>query len=271
MVYAPEIDPVLLSAGGLELRWYGLMYLAAAAAFWIIGRRRARETWRGVDATVVDDMVFYGMLGAVVGGRLAYVVFYAEWSAFAADPWLPLKIWRGGMSFHGGVVGVVAALWMLARARGLPLLRLTDFAAPLVPLGLAFGRVGNFVNGELWGRETDAPWAMVFRHVDAAPRHPSQLYEAALEGVLLFVVLYVFSRRLRRPGEVSAWFALGYAAARFTVEFFREPDAHIGFIAWGWLTLGHALTLPLAAIGVVLLVRSRAAEQGAGDIARRPP
>ena len=257
MIYAPQIDPVLLSIGVFELRWYGLMYLAAAAAFWGLGRRRARQEWRGVSADMVDDMVFFGILGAIAGGRLAYVVFYADWELIAHDPWLPFKLWHGGMSFHGGVVGVIVALWWTASRYGVPVLRLVDFAAALTPIGLAFGRVGNFINGELWGRVSDAPWAMVFVHAGAAPRHPSQLYQAALEGLALFVLLYLFSMRSRRLGEVSAWFAIGYSAARFTVEFFREPDAHIGFVAWGWMTMGHVLTLPLAAAGVALLVWSR--------------
>lgn len=259
MLYAPEIDPIFFSVGPLALRWYGLMYLLAAAAFWILGRYRARQTWRGVSASTVDDLMFYGLLGAIIGGRLGYVIFYAEWSALVADPLLPFKLWHGGMSFHGGLLGVVAVLWLMARRRNMPLLRLTDFVAPLVPLGLGFGRIGNFINGELWGRVSDAPWAMVFRHVDAQPRHPSQLYEAALEGFLLFAALYIFSARRRPLGATTAWFALGYAISRFIVEFVREPDAHIGFIAGAWFTVGHALTLPLGAAGLALLIWSRRA------------
>ena len=257
MLYAPEIDPVFFAIGPLEMRWYGFMYLVAAAAFWALGRYRAREAWRGVDAGVVDDLLFYGMIGAIIGGRLGYIVFYSDWALMASDPLLPLKVWQGGMSFHGGLLGVLAALWLMARRRGLPVLQLSDFVAPLIPIGLGLGRVGNFINGELWGRVSDVPWAMVFTHVDLQPRHPSQLYEALLEGALLFAFLYWFSMRPRRLGEVSAWFALGYAASRFAVEFAREPDAHLGFLAWGWLTMGHVLTLPLAGVGLALLIWSR--------------
>lgn len=257
VLHAPAIDPVAFFLGPVAVRWYGLMYLLGAAAFWFLGRWRARDAWRNVQAQWVDDVLFYGVLGAIIGGRLGYVVFYSDWGTLADDPLMPLRIWQGGMSFHGGLIGVFAALWFLARRYGVSVWQLSDFVAPLVPPGLAFGRMGNFINGELWGRVSDAPWAMIFRHADHLPRHPSQLYEASLEGFLLFAFLWWFSARRRRAGEVTAWFAMGYAISRFLVEFVREPDAHIGFIAWGWLTLGHVLTIPVGVLGLCLWLRAR--------------
>lgn len=256
MLRFPEIDPVMFSLGPVELRWYGFMYLVGALAFWLLGRARARQAWRGVEPALVDDMVFYGVLGAVVGGRLGYMLFY-DAASLAAQPLSVFMVWRGGMSFHGGLVGVLVAFWLLARRARVPLLRLLDFAAPMAPIGLGAGRVGNFINGELWGRATDAPWGMAFPHADALARHPSQLYEAAAEGVALFVLLWLFSAKPRPAGAVAGVFALGYAVARFGVEFFREPDPHLGFIAWDWLTMGQLLCLPVAAAGVALLVYAR--------------
>lgn len=244
------------------------MYLLGAAALWILGRFRAREAWRGIQSRMVDDLVFYGMLGAIIGGRLGYVIFYVGWSAVAADPFLPFKVWEGGMSFHGGLAGVFVVLVLIARAYGVTVWQLSDFVVPLVTPGLAFGRIGNFINGELWGRVSDVPWAMIFRNVDDLPRHPSQLYEAFLEGFVLFVFLWILSRRPRRAGFVTAWFALGYGMSRFLVEFVREPDAHIGFIAWGWLTMGHILTLPLGiagAFGLYWLWRFRTGRMSNGN------
>jgi phosphatidylglycerol:prolipoprotein diacylglycerol transferase len=201
----------------------------------------------------IDDLVFFGAIGVIVGGRLGYMLFYkpAEW---LADPLLVLRVWEGGMAFHGGLIGVIVAMAWFARRRGRPAFEVLDFIAPVTPIGLGAGRLGNFINGELWGRVTDVPWAMVFPAAGPRPRHPSQLYELALEGVVLFVVLWWFSARPRPRMAVSGLFLLLYGIFRFLVEFVRMPDAHLGTLALGWVTMGQVLSLPMALAGVVLLV-----------------
>ncbi len=253
MLPYPEIDPVAIAIGPVKVHWYGLTYLAGIAFAWWLAVRRSRLPWTPLVREQVDDLIFYCALGVVLGGRVGYALFYGA-DRLAADPAWLLRVWEGGMSFHGGMLGVMLAVFLFARSRAIPFGKLLDFVAPLVPLGLAFGRLGNFIGQELWGRATDVPWAMVFpRDPDQLPRHPSQLYQFALEGLLLFAVLLWFSSRPRPTWAVSGLFALGYGLLRFFVEFFREPDAHIGFQALGWVTRGQMLCLPMIALGLYLL------------------
>jgi phosphatidylglycerol:prolipoprotein diacylglycerol transferase len=258
MLIHPEFDPIALQLGPLAIRWYGLMYLVAFAAFYLLGRWRVSRTFHGpatgLGPADVEDLLFHGVLGVVLGGRLGYVLFYKP-GYYLQHPLEALAVWQGGMSFHGGLVGVLLACAWFARKRGLAYLKLMDFVAPLVPLGLAAGRLGNFVNGELWGRASDLPWATVFpQSGTAVPRHPSQLYQFAGEGLLLFALLWWFSSRPRPVGRVSGLFLLGYGVLRFLAEFAREPDAFLGLLAGG-LTMGQLLSIPMAAAGAWLLLR----------------
>lgn len=255
MFVHPQFDPVALQLGPLALRWYGLMYLLGFALIWLAGRYRIDRNPGGVWSQAdLDDALFFGILGTILGGRLGYVLFY-KFGEYAATPWKVFYVWEGGMSFHGGFLGVVIAMIWFARTRRQDWLRITDFIAPLVPLGLAAGRMGNFINAELWGRPADLPWAMVFPNVDRMARHPSQLYEFALEGVLLFVLLWWFSAKPRPRGAVSALFLIGYGVFRFGVEYTREPDNFLGFLALG-LTMGQWLSLPMVLAGAALLAWS---------------
>jgi len=246
------IDPVAFTIFSWPVHWYGLMYLFGFAAGWGVLSWRLRVSPRDVTQEQLSDLVFYAALGAIIGGRLGYVLFY-DWHVIIHQPMLIVQTWKGGMSFHGGLLGVLIAFVFCARSMQKPFLQLTDLIAPAVPIGLGAGRFGNFINGELWGRPTDVPWGMVFPNVDNFARHPSQLYEMGLEGILLFSVLWIYSRKLRPMGAVSGMFALLYAIFRFTVEFYREPDANVGYIAFGWLTEGQLLSIPLALVGVALL------------------
>ncbi|CCG36671.1 prolipoprotein diacylglyceryl transferase [Xanthomonas citri pv. mangiferaeindicae] len=279
MIYLHAIDPIAFSLGPVQVHWYGLMYLAAFFSAWTLGRSRIlRGRLPGVDMDGFSDLLFYGMLGVVLGGRIGYMLFYA-FETFLANPLILFKVWEGGMSFHGGLLGVLIACWLWARKHRLHFFDVMDFVAPLVPLGLGFGRLGNFVGGELWGKFTQAGWGVIFPHApelaDRLPaqiqaqyaagalnqfaRHPSQLYEAALEGVVMFVVLWTFSMKPRARYAVSGLFALLYGVFRFIVEFVRVPDAPIGYLAFNWLTMGQILSLPLVAVGLVLLAMSRRA------------
>lgn len=252
MMMHPQFDPVAISLGPVAVRWYGLMYLIGFIAVLVLGRRRAtHDVWRGFEARSLDDILFYGVIGVIVGGRLGYALFY-KLDHYLSHPLEIFAVWQGGMSFHGGFLGVLVAMGLLARRDQKPWFAVMDFLAPLVPPGLAAGRLGNFINAELWGRPTDGPWAMVFPSVDRLPRHPSQLYEFALEGVALFVLLWWFSKRPRPLGAVSALFLLGYGIARFAVEYSREPDSFLGLLALG-LTMGQWLSLPMIAAGAWLL------------------
>jgi len=254
----PQFDPVAVSLGPLSVHWYGLMYLVAFLQFWWLGKYRllhqpqfARAGWT---VRQLDDLLFYGVLGVIVGGRVGQVLFY-EPGYYLTQPLQILAIWRGGMSFHGGLLGVLVAMALYARKSARHWLEITDFIAPLVPLGLAAGRIGNFINGELWGRAADAslPWAMVFPAVDQLPRHPSQLYQAGLEGLLLFVVLWLYAGRERPRGAVSGAFLVGYGILRWLAEYFRSPDAGIfGFSHT--VSMGQWLSLPMIAAGVLLIV-----------------
>ncbi len=253
MLIHPNFDPVALQLGPVAVRWYGLMYLAAFAFVLILGRNRIRnQPWLNVSVRDLDDMLFLGVLGVIVGGRLGYVLFYKPME-YLYDPVRIFFVWEGGMSFHGGFLGVLIAMWWFARSRKKRWLEITDFIAPLVPLGLGAGRLGNFINAELWGRPTDLPWGMVFPKVDNLPRHPSQLYEFLLEGLVLFALLWLFSRRWRPLGAVSAVFLIGYGLLRFLVEFSREPDSFLGLLALN-LSMGQWLSLPMVLAGIGLLV-----------------
>jgi len=271
MIAYPSIDPVLIAIGPLKIHWYGLMYLVAFASAWWLGRRRARLDWTPLQPEQIDDLVFYGALGAVLGGRIGSVLFY-NLDSFLDNPLYLFKIWDGGMSFHGGFLGVVAAMWLYHRKIGVPFLELADFIAPISPLGLAAGRLGNFINAELWGAPGTVPWAMKLScerfppqvYVDFAgplcysPRHPTQLYEMLLEGILLFAVLWLLASRPRPVMTLSGAFLLLYGLVRSGVELIRLPDAHIGYLlGTDWLTRGIVLSLPMIIVGVVLLILAR--------------
>ena len=252
MLIHPQFDPVALSLGPLAIRWYGLMYLLAFALFLLLGRQRVKTGPQpGWTVKELDDLLFYGVLGVVLGGRLGYVLFYQP-AHFLAHPLEIFSVWQGGMAFHGGFLGVLAAMWLFARKTGKSWLTVTDFIAPLVPLGLGAGRIGNFINGELWGRPSDMPWAVVFPQIDSVARHPSQLYQFALEGLALFALLWLFSRQPRPTGAVSGLFLIGYGSFRFLVEYTREPDSFLGLLALN-LSMGQWLSLPMIAAGMIML------------------
>jgi len=255
MLIHPQFDPIAAHLGPLAVRWYGLMYLLGFLLVLVMGRYRIRtQPWRGWSVRDLDDMLFLGVLGVVLGGRLGYILFY-KLSDYLHEPLHILYVWEGGMSFHGGFLGVVLAMVWFAHSRAKSWMAVTDFIAPLCPLGLGAGRIGNFINAELWGRPTDVPWAMIFPNVDNQPRHPSQLYEFALEGLALFALLWWFSSRPRPAGAVSGLFLLGYGSARFLVEYTREPDSFLGLLAFG-LSMGQWLSLPMVLAGVGLLLWS---------------
>ena len=257
MLIHPQFDPVAVSIGPLAVRWYGLMYLLAFVQFWWLGKHRIQTQPQlakaGWTVQQLDDLLFYGVLGVVLGGRLGQVLFY-EPGFYWSHPLEILAVWKGGMSFHGGFLGVLVAMALYARKLQRNWLEITDFIAPLVPLGLAAGRIGNFINGELWGRVCDPslPWGMIFPHVDNLPRHPSQLYQAGLEGLFLFIVLWLFSRSARPRGAVSAVFLMGYGAFRFIGEFFRTPDNGI-FGLSEVISMGQWLSLPMILAGLAML------------------
>lgn len=256
----PNIDPVLIEIGPFAIRWYALAYIAGLVLGWryVVHLAGAEPLWRGrppltkVDA---DDMLLWAALGVILGGRIGYVLFYNP-AYFAAHPLEILYVWQGGMSFHGGATGVLVAMYFFSRARGIPLGSLLDVTAAAATIGLFFGRIANFINAELWGRVTDMPWGVVFPNGGPLPRHPSQLYEAFLEGIVLFILLWVLTHRfsaLKKPGVVTGAFICGYGCARILVEFFREPDAQIGYLFGGWLTMGMVLSAPMVIVGAGLV------------------
>jgi phosphatidylglycerol---prolipoprotein diacylglyceryl transferase len=256
MLIHPQIDPVAIAIGPLAVRWYGLMYLVGFGMAFVLARSRIKQGRSGnISLAVFDDLFFFCVLGVVLGGRLGYVLFYKPGYYFS-HPLEILAVWQGGMAFHGGFLGVLVAMLYIARKHRIRWLALTDFIAPLIPPALAAGRIGNFINGELWGRTTGVAWGMVFRGAGPLPRHPSQLYQFALEGVLLFVILWLYSAKPRPTGAVSAMFLIGYGVLRFTAEFFREPDDFLGLLAFN-LSMGQWLSLPMILAGIAMLAWAR--------------
>ena len=263
MIVYPHINRIAFEVGPVKVHWYGIMYLLGFACAWWLARWRARRpgsTWKMAD---VDDLIFFAMLGVILGGRIGYVLFYGL-TFWAVDPWYPLKIWEGGMSFHGGLLGVAAAMTLFAWRRGRHAADVYDFTAPLPALGLFFGRIGNFINSELWGKTTTVPWGF---QVGGEVRHPSQLYEAALEGLLLFAVLWWFTSRPRPRLAPSGLFLVIYGVARFVIEFVRVPDEHVGYLAGGWLTEGQVLSMPMIVVGCAMLAWAYRARVPSGNLA----
>ena len=265
MLTYPAIDPVAVHLGPVQVHWYGIMYLIGFAAAWWLGKRRADDhpDW---DAQQISDLIFYGAVGVILGGRLGYILFY-DLGVYLDNPLKIFKIWQGGMSFHGGLLGVITAMWYFSRKTGKRFFQITDFVAPLVPIGLGAGRIGNFINGELWGRVTDVPWAMIFPDPRAGglPRHPSQLYEATLEGLVLFIILWLYSARPRPSMAVSAMFLIFYGLFRFIVEFARMPDDQLGLIILDRFSMGQLLSLPMIIVGAILLARAYAYNKTSPD------
>ena len=248
----PVIDPIIFSIGPVALRWYGMMYLIGFLGAMLIANKAADNSDGQWTRDQVSDLLFYGFLGVILGGRIGYVLFY-QWEYFLADPLYLFQIWQGGMSFHGGLLGVTAAVYIFARKANKSFLSVGDFVVPLVPIGLGMGRLGNFINAELWGRQTDVPWAMVFPNDSLQlPRHPSQLYEFFLEGVVLFVILYFVTRKPRSLGLASGIFLIGYGVFRSIVEFYREPDAHLG-LYFSFISKGQILSIPMILAGMLII------------------
>ncbi len=263
MLTYPDIDPVAFAIGPVKVHWYGLMYVLGFIAGWWLARRRAqdpRSTWKAVD---VDDLIFFAAIGVIAGGRLGWILVYG-FDVLRDDPLAIVRVWEGGMSFHGGLVGVMIAVALFARLRGRRVADVFDFTAPLPAVGLFAGRVGNFINSELWGKPTDLPWGML---VDGEVRHPSQLYEAALEGLLLFTILWWFTSKPRPRLAPAGLFLILYAVFRIAVEFVRVPDVHLDYLAFGWLTMGQLLSLPVFAVGLAMLSWSRIRRQPSGNYA----
>lgn len=284
-----NFDPVAISVGPLDIHWYGVMYLLAFLSFFLIGNWRASyRRWYGWNPQDVSDVLFYGMLGVVIGGRVGYMLFYGL-DLLKSEPLSLFRVWDGGMSFHGGLLGVILAMAWFARRTKRTFWQVADFVAPIVPVGLAFGRLGNFIGGELWGRVTDVPWAVIFANstninpantpvleeawrsgaLDPFARHPSQLYQAGLEGLALFVILMWYSRKQKPSGAISGLFLAGYGLFRFIIEFYRQPDDHLGFLAMQWLTMGMFLSLPMIAVGIIIMVLAYRSQNNQPESTRR--
>ena len=252
MLTYPNIDPVAVSLGSLKVHWYGLMYIFGFAGAWFLGRYRAKRLDFKLSPDQVDDIIFYIAIGVVLGGRIGYTLFY-NLPMFLDNPISILKVWEGGMSFHGGAAGGYITAWMYGNKNGFSFFQLSDFYTPLVPIGLLTGRIGNFINGELWGSVSNMPWAMVFPGAGPLPRHPSQLYEAFFEGIVLFCILTIYLRKPRPRMAPTGMALLFYGLFRFFIEFVRLPDAHLGYLAFNWLTMGQVLTIPMIIIGFCLI------------------
>lgn len=251
MLLFPNIDPIAFSIGPLHVHWYGLMYLFGFISAWLLAHWRVTHYHLDWTTEQISDLIFFAAIGVVFGGRIGYMLFY-NMHELISQPWLLFKIWQGGMSFHGGLLGVLIALILFSRKVKKPFWEVSDFVMPLVPLGLLAGRFGNFINGELWGRVTDVPWGMIFPYVDEKPRHPSQLYELGLEGIVLFICVWWYASIRRPSGCVTGVFLIGYALCRICVEFFREPDLQLGYVAFDWLTMGQLLSIPMLLVGLFL-------------------
>ena len=261
MIAYPNINPIALQLGSLKIYWYGIMYVIGFGAAWLLANYRAKHTPKSFTSNQISDLIFYCAIGVILGGRLGYILFY-DLPDFITDPSFVFKIWEGGMSFHGAFIGVIIAMYLASRKNKKSFLATTDFICPLVPIGLMLGRIGNFINGELWGKITTVPWGMIFPTGGNLPRHPSQIYEALLEGLALFLFLWIYSAKPRKTGNVSAMFVIGYGTARIICEFFRKPDVQLGYIAFNWVTMGQLLSLPMIIIGVWILVRNRVKKIG---------
>ena len=260
MFIYPEIDPIAIRIGSLAVAWYGLMYLMGFIAAYFLAKSKVKQQGSPVNQKQIDDLIFYAAIGVISGGRIGYMIFY-DFSTLLNDPfsWTLslLQLWNGGMSFHGGLIGVLLAMLLFSRKVQQPFISIIDFIAPLVPIGLGLGRIGNFINGELWGKPTDFYFGFLFQGV---VRHPTQLYEAFLEGLLLFVILWLFTAKQRTTGFSSAVFLILYGIFRIGIEFFRLPDSQIGYLAWNWLTLGQVLSLPMLLIGFWLFYKAKRAD-----------
>ncbi len=252
MLRYPEINNIAIQIGQIKIHWYGISYIAGFAIAWWLAKTRIKKMDHHWNNETIGDFIFYCAIGAIVGGRLGYILFYSPQVLFH-DPWFIFKTWHGGMSFHGGLLGVVISLFLFARKMKLTLIELIDFAAPITPIGLGLGRLGNFINSELWGKVTTVPWGVIFPNGGPLPRHPSQLYEALTEGLLLFIIVWLFSAKPRPKGTVSALFLCCYGTIRFVCEFFREPDFSLGFVVADWLTMGQLLSLPMIVIGAYMM------------------
>lgn len=248
----PSIDPIAFHLGPLPVHWYGLMYLVGFLGAWGLAHYRAKQNPQDWTKNDIEDLIFYTALGVVLGGRLGYMIFYA-WQPFIHDPLTLFKTWQGGMSFHGGLLGVLLALWVYSKCKQKAFFKVTDFVVPLVPLGLAAGRIGNFINGELWGRVTRAPWGLVYPGAGPLPRHPSELYEFLLEGVLLFTIVWFYSAKPKPRMAVSGLFLTLYGLFRCIAECFRQPDPQLGFVWFGWMTMGQILSIPMLILGLAML------------------
>lgn len=252
MLAYPNIDPVAINLGPLKIHWYGLMYVIGIGSVWLLARSRTKEPGFPWNEKEIEDLIFYCAVGLVLGGRLGYILFY-NFTAFIDDPMMIIRVWEGGMAYHGGMLGAFAGMFYFARKKGCGFFEVSDFIAPYVPIGLLAGRIGNFINGELWGKPSNVPWAMAFPTGGETPRHPTMLYEAFLEGIVLLIALQWFSRMNPPRMAVSGLFMLLYGLFRFAVEFLRVPDPQLGYLAFNWLTMGQVLSLPMIAFGIFLL------------------